>query len=119
MNQPTSTYSSSYVEEKLRLLSGTLKQARANLSSSQRQQKTRHDLKHGAKEPTIQPGDQIRIRNENYRTGISRKMVEPWSPIFVVVRLVSRRHLAYMDPVPGRTSTTHVKFVKPVTERVV
>ena len=107
VSQPTSPYSSSFVEEKLRLLSGTLKQARANLLSSQRQQKIRHDLKHGAKEPTIQPGDQIRIRNQNYRPGVSRKMVEPWSPIFVMVRWVSRRHLEYMDPVTGRIWATH------------
>ena len=112
-------YSVDFVEEKLRLLSSTLRRARDNSFTSQQKQKARYDLRHGVREPVIKPGDQIRVKNQSYRPGVSAKMIPPWSSIFVVIRWVSRRHLEYMDPATGRIWTTHVKFVKPVTERTV
>ena len=119
VSQPTSPYSHNFLEEKLRLLSETLRKARANISVSQARQKSQYDLRHRVREPHIKPGDQIRVRNQRFSPGISRKMTSPWSPVFVVVRWLSRRHLEYMDPVTGRVWSTHVKFVKPVAERAV
>lgn len=117
--QPTSPYSHSFIEERLKLLSDSMKRARANMSASQTEQKRRYDLRFRAREPEIRPGDQIRVRNQRFSPGVSRKMVPPWSPVFVVVRWISRRHLEYMDPVTGRVWSTHVKFVKPVAVRPV
>ena len=119
ISQPVSRYSDDFVHEKLRLVSDTLKRAHDTLRSKQIAQKRAYDLRHRAREPSIKPGDQVRIRTVGGPSGVSRKLVPPWSPIHTMVRWLSRRHVECLNPHTGQTRRTHVKYLKPVVDRLV
>ena len=116
-SQPVSRYSDDFVHEKLRLLSDTLQTAHSRLRETQANMKRAYDLRHRAREPDFKPGGQVRLRSFDGPAGVSRKMVAPWSPIYVVVRRLSRRHVECMDARTGKPRRTHIKFLKHVVER--
>ena len=103
----------------MRTVSDTLKKAHTAFNASQGTQKMQYDRMCHAKMMHLSPGDEVRLKNANFRPGVSRKMHEPWSPIFGVVGMVGRRHVDYLDPRTGSTRRTHLKLVKPVVRREV
>ena len=117
VSQPSARYSDDFVQEKLRLLADTLRQAHDETRRTQADMKRTYDLRHRAREPTIRVGDRVRMRNPSRQPGVSRKMTEPWSPTYIVVSRLSRRHVEYLDPRTGVTRRTHLKYLKPVVER--
>ena len=119
IQQPVSKYADDFVHEKIRLVANTLREAHDTLRSTQVTQKRAYDLRHRAREPTVRPGDQVRIRNVGSIPGVSRKLVPPWSPVHLMVRWLSRRHVECVDPQTGQSRRTHVKYVKPVIYRFV
>ena len=117
VSRPVSLYSDDFVHEKMRTVADTLKQAHAAFEGSQMTQKKQYDQKNHTKLLHLKPGDEIRVKNVHIRPGVSRKMLDPWSSVYVVVQMVGRRHVDYLDPRTGVTRRTHVKFVKPVVPR--
>ena len=117
VSRPVSLYSDDFVQEKMRTVAETLKQAHEAFEESQRIEKKQYDRKYQARMMYLKPGDKIRVKNVQFRPGISRKMQDPWSPIYIVVDVVGRRHVDYVDPRNGITRRTHTKFVKPVVRR--
>ena len=81
--------------------------------------KRSYDLRHRVRELPIQPGDRVRLRSLDSPSGVSRKMLNPWSEDYVVLNKLSRRHVELLDPRTGKTRRTHIKFVKPVVDRKV
>ena len=109
-----SPYSDDYVQEKLRVLSETLKQARSNQQVSHQQYKAQYDKRHRVVDHAIKSGDRVWCRNFSAKS----KMDDPWVGPFVVARRAGRRHIELMDR-KGMIRRTHVKHVKPVFERPV
>ena len=116
-SQPLARYSDDFVQEKLRLLADTLRQAHDRLRQTQATMKRTYDLRHRTREPVIRVGDRVRLRNLNKRAGVSHKMVEPWSPMYIVVKRLSRRHLECLNPRTGETRRTHLKYLKHIVDR--
>lgn len=118
-SRPVPRYSYDFVHEKLRLLADTLKKAHGRLRLTQADMKHSYDLRHRVREPSIRPGDRVRLRSFDGPPGVSRKMASPWSEAYVVLNRLSRRHVELLDPRTGKTRRTHIKFVKPVVDREV
>ena len=116
ISMPIPRYSEDYIHEKMRMVASTLKAAHETLREGQNVQKRAYDLRHRVREPRYKPGDQVRIRNFDNCKGMSRKMCNPWTDVYIVVDLVGRRHVNCLDPRTGKTRRTHVKFLKPVVE---
>ena len=100
VSRPVSLSSDDFVQERMRTVAQTLKQAHDAYATSQMTQKKQYDRKHHVRLVDLRPGDQIRVRNVHFRPGFSRKMHDPWSSIFTVVDTVGRRHVDYLA---GRT----------------
>ena len=119
ISQSVPRYSDDFVHEKLRLVASTLKTAHETVRVTQASQKRAYDLRHRAREPAIRPGDQVRLRNVEPTHGVSRKLVPPWSPVHIVVRWLSRRHVECLNPQTGQSRRVHVKYLKRVVDRFV
>ena len=115
--KPLPKYSDDFVHEKMRLLASTMRTAHERLRETQAGMKRAYDLRHRAREPAIRPGDQVRLRNFESQTGVSKKMVAPWSPVYIVVKRLSRRHVECLDTRTGKVRRTHIKYLKPVVVR--
>ena len=117
VSRPLARYSDDFVQEKLRVLTDTLRQAHDVTRRTQTDMKRTYDLRHRTREPAIKVGDQVRLRNPGRQPGVSQKMTDPWSPTYIVVSRLSRRHVEYLDPRTGVTRRTHLKYLKPVVAR--
>lgn len=115
--KPLPKYSDDFVHEKMRLLASTMRTAHERLRETQAGMKRAYDLRHRAREPAIRPGDQVRLRNFESQTGVSKKMMAPWSPVYIVVKRLSRRHVECLDTRTGKVRRTHIKYLKPVVVR--
>ena len=111
---PKNQYSDNFVHEHLRLLSSTLQRAQARQAEESKRYKRQYDRRYRVRECIYKSGDRLWVKNFQARS----KMDDPWCGPYVVVSIVGRRHVDYMDN-RGVVRRTHMKNTKLVSERPV